>query len=348
MDQPEKKMKTVILFPSDKNGCGFHRTFVPFNFLASKFAYDCPAMFAFLFDLNYLARADYVRFQRQVTVAQLKIVKEYKRMIQQMQSKAKIVYELDDLVHGIGDHNILAYQFYTKTRRNNLIEMFNIADIVTFSTNYLKDYYAANYNVKNSTVVPNFLPKFMWGNLGKRDKYNKGKKGKLRIFWAGSSSHVGPGGDLEFLVPLIKKTATEFEWVFFGTKPPGLVDLVEFHNWKDFYEFPSAMDEVDADIAIAPIGDSEFNYAKSDLKLLEMSAIGLPTICSAIGNKQGPYDLVPNATTVKNNIDDWYQAIKAMEDPVTRFQSLEAGQTELNKRWLEDPKNYQLYLDVYK
>jgi hypothetical protein len=344
----DKKFKTIILFPSDKNGCGFHRTFVPFNYMVSKAQYDCPAMFAFMFDLNYLARADYIRFQRQVTVQQLKVVKEYKRMISQMNSNAKIVYELDDLVHGIGEHNILAYQFYTKTRRNNLIELMKISDIVTFSTQYLKDYYSTNFSVNNSVVIPNFLPKYMWGNLGNRDKYNKGKNGKLRIFWAGSSSHVAKGGDLEFLTPLIKKTANEFEWVFFGTKPPGLSDLIEFHPWKDFYEFPTAMDAINADIAIAPISDSEFNYAKSDLKLLEMSAIGLPTICSAIGNKQGPYDLVPNILTVENKVDNWYQAIKKMEDPETRIKYLEAGQVELNNRWLEDPKNFQIYLDVYK
>lgn len=344
----DKKFKTVILFPSDKNGCGFHRTFVPFNYLASKSSFDCPAMFAFMFDLNYLARADYVRFQRQVTIAQTKIIKEYKRMRDQMQSKAKIVYELDDLVHGIGEHNILAYQFYTKTRRNNLIEILKMSDIVTFSTQFLKDYYSSNFGINNSTVIPNYLAKFMWGNLGKRDKYNKSKKGKLRIFWAGSSSHVAKGGDLEFLVPLIKKTANEFEWVFFGTKPPGISDLVEFHNWRDFYEFPVAMDEINADIAICPVADTEFNHAKSDLKLLEMSAIGLPCVCSSIGTKTGHYDLVPNLMTVKNNVDDWYNAIKQMEDPIIRMQYLEAGQIELNKRWLEDPKNTQVYLDVYK
>ena len=344
----DKKYKTILLFPSDKNGCGFHRTFVPFNYLTSKGQYDCPAMFAFMFDLNYLARADYVRFQRQVTVQQLKVVREYKRMITQLKSTAKIVYELDDLVHGIGEHNILAYQFYTKTRRNNLIELMKLSDTVTFSTQFLKDYYSSHFDINNSVVIPNFIPKFMWGNLGKRDKYNKGKNGKLRIFWAGSSSHVGKGGDLEFLVPLIKKTANEFEWVFFGTKPPGLGDLIEFHQWKDFYEFASGMDDIDADIAIAPIADSEFNYAKSDLKLLEMSAIGLPTICSAIGNKQGPYDLVPGVMTVENKVDAWYNAIKKMKDPATRFQYLEAGQAELSKRWLEDPKNLQIYYDVYK
>ena len=344
----EKKFKTILLFPSDKNGCGFHRTYVPFNYLTSKAQYDCPAMFAFMFDINYLARADYVRFQRQVTVQQTKIIREYKNMIQKLGSPAKIVYELDDLVHGIGEHNILAYQFYTKTRRNNLIEIMNLSDTVTFSTQFLKDYYSSHFQINNSVVVPNLLPKFMWNNLGKRDKYNKGKNGKLRIFWAGSSSHVGKGGDLEFLVPLIKKTANEFEWVFFGTKPPGLVDLVEFHQWKDFYEYAQAMDDIDADIALAPIADTEFNYAKSDLKLLEMSALGLPTICSAVGNKQGPYDLVPGACTVRNNVDDWYAAIKAMEDPATRMTYLEAGQAELNRRWLEDPKNTQIYLDIYK
>lgn len=344
----DKKFKTVILFPSDKNGCGFHRTFVPFNYLASKSNYDCPAMFAFMFDLNYLARADYVRFQRQVTMSQTKIIREYKRVRDQMKSNAKIVYELDDLVHGIGAHNILAYQFYTKTRRNNLIEIFKMSDIVTFSTQFLKDFYSSNFGINNSFVIPNYLPKFMWGNLGKRDKYNKGKNGKLRIFWAGSSSHVALGGDLEFLVPLIKKTANEFEWVFFGTKPPGLVDLVEFHQWRDFYEYPIAMDEVNADIALCPIADTEFNYAKSDLKVLEMTAVGLPCICSNIGNGKGPYDLVPNLMNVKNNPDDWYAAIKEMENPETRMKYLEAAQIELNKRWLENPENTKVYTDIYK
>lgn len=342
------RFKTIVLFPSDKNGCGFHRTYVPFNFLTSKGKYDCPAMFSFLFDLNYLARANYIRFQRQVTTSQLKIVKEYKRMISQINSSTKIVYDIDDLVHGIGEHNILAYQFYTQTRKNNLIEMFNMSDTVTFSTQFLKDFYKNNFNINNSVVVPNFLPKFMWGKLGNRDKYNKGKNGKLRIFWAGSSSHVGKGGDLEFLVPLIKKTANEFEWVFFGTKPPGLSDVVEFHNWKDFYEFAGAMDDIDADIAIAPIADTEFNYAKSDLKLLEMTAIGLPTICSSIGNGKGPYDLTNSAVCVKNNIDDWYNAIKKMEDPEVRMNTLFKQQEFLNTRWLEDEKNLEIYYNIFK
>lgn len=344
----EKNFKTVILFPSDKNGCGFYRTFIPFNYLTSKYGYDCPTMFAFLFDLNYMARADYLRFQRQVTVAQTKIIKEYRSMLSKIGSKAKIVYELDDLVHGITEHNILAYQFYTKTRRNNLIEIMKTCDTVTFSTNFLKDFYTENFGVNNSVVIPNYLPKFLWGDKGKRDKYNKGKDGKLRILWAGSSSHVAKGGDLEFLIPLIKKTASEFEWVFFGCKPPGIADLIEFHPWSDFYEYPTALDNIDADIAICPIQDNTFNLAKSDLKVLEYSAIGLPCISSSIGQGMGPYDLIEDICTVENKVDNWYAAIKKMQDPDIRIKYLEAGQKELNNRWLEGTDNIKKYLDVYR
>jgi len=348
MSDSNAPFKTVIIFPSDRNGCGFHRTFIPFNYLVSKYQYDCPAMFSFLFDLNYLNRASYLRFQRQVTKSQLQIIKEYKSVIQKNNSHCKIVYELDDLVHGIEPNNTLAYQFYTKTRKNNLIEIMKTCDTITFSTQFLKDFYNEQFGVNNSVVIPNFLAKFMWGDKGKRDKYGKGKDGKLRILWAGSSSHVAKGGDLEFLIPLIKKTANEFEWVFFGCKPPGVSDLVEFTNWADFYEYPTALDAIDADIAICPIADNTFNLAKSDLKVLEYSAIGLPCISSSIGNGMGPYDLIPNIKTVENTVEAWYTAIKEMEDPSIRMQYLEAGQVELNKRWLEDPKNTQLYLNVYK
>lgn len=343
-----KRPKSVVLFPSDKNGCGFYRTLIPFNYLISKYEYDCPALYSFIFDLNYVTRANWLRFQRQVTQDQKRIVKEYRDIISKTKSPAKISYELDDLVHGIEPSNILAYQFYTKTRKDNLIEMFKMCDMVTFSTQFLKDFYEEKFNIQNSIVIPNYLPKFLWGNCGKRDKYGKGKK--PRILWAGSASHVGKNGDMQFLIPLMKKTKKEFEWVFFGVIPPELNKSdYEFHNWADFYSYPQALDAIDADIAICPIKDNIFNYAKSDLKLLEYSALGLPAIFSSIGEGMGPYDLVDDILALENKEDLWYNAIKELtSNEEKRNIYLEAGKRELNKRWLEDEKNIGVYLDAYK
>lgn len=344
--QPKKRKPTgVTLFPSDKNGCGFYRTFIPFNYLMGHYEFDTPSLFSFMFDLNFIVKSDWLRFQRQVTHAQKMVIKEYKKVIAQTRSGTKIAYDLDDLVHGIEPSNVVAWQFYTPTRKKNLIDIFKMVDTVTFSTQYLKDYYEEEHGIINSTVVPNYLPKFLWGSCGKRNKKHAGKK--PRILWAGSSSHVNKGGDMEFLVPLIRKTKKEFQWVFVGCYPPELEGEIEFHPWSGFWEYPAAIDTIDADMAICPIKDVQFNYAKSDLKLLEYSALGIPAIYSSIGNGIGPYDLVDGTVTVENKVDDWYNAIKKMAyDEDVQEESLKNGRIELEKRWLEN--NVQTYLDVYK
>lgn len=339
--------KSVLLFPSDKNGCGFYRTMIPFNYLTAKHEFDATTLYAFVFDMNFIARTKWLRFQRQVTNAQLRVIKEYKKVIRQTKSSAKIAYEIDDLVHEIEMSNIIAYQFYTKTRRDNLIEIMKMSDTVTVSTEFLKDYYEEKFNIDNIVVIPNFLPKFLWADKGKRDKRAAGKK--PRVLWAGSASHVGKGGDLEFLIPLIKKTKDEFEWVFFGVMPPELDGMgLEFHSWADFWSYPAALDAIDADVALCPIKDTVFNYAKSDLKVLEYSALNMPSICSSIGEGMGPYDMHEGICAVENNSDDWYQAIKAVvTDDAVHQNFLDVGRNILEERWLENDNNIQHYLDVY-
>jgi O-antigen biosynthesis protein len=195
-------------------------------------------------------------------------------------------------------------------------------------------------------VIPNFLPKFFWADKGKRDKYNKGTK--PRILWAGSASHIGKGGDLEFIIPLIKKTKDEFEWVFFGTMPGELIGKYEFIPWSDFYSYPHVLDSIDADIAICPISDNKFNCGKSDLKMLEYSAVGLPAVYSSIGSGIGPYDMIEGLCCVQNKEELWYGAITQMvNDASKRKEYLEAGQTELSKRWLEDDANINIYRNLY-
>lgn len=341
----KQKSKAILVYPSDKNGCGFYRTYFPFRYLEiSKPEYQITNFYAFNFDLNYLKSASWVRFQRQVTDSQTQLIKQFKAQITKFKFNTKIAYELDDLVHGIRPNNILAYQFYTNCRKGNLIDIFRTCDTITFSTQFLKNYYEEHYNIGNSVVIPNYLPKSLWWGCGSRNKYNKGKK--LRILWAGSASHLGKGGDMEFLVPLIKKTKNEFEWVFFGCKPMELGNEVEYHEWANMLDYPRDLDSIDADIAIAPIKDDEFNYGKSDLKILEYSALGLPIIASSIGSGSGPYDMIPGINTVENKADIWYQAIKSLQsDPDKMAECLQSGREELEKRWLED--NIDEYAKIY-
>lgn len=337
-----KQDKRIISFASDKNGCGFYRTMIPLGYLSSKLEWDVTFMYQFIFDLNLIRNSSHIRFQRQCTENQIKCISEYRNCIDKTGSQAQIFYELDDLVHGIEPHNILAYQFYTKVRKDNVIKIMQMCNKVTFSTKFLKDFYENQYGIKNSHVIPNFLPKFLWNPTW--ESKNTGNK-KPTVLWAGSASHIGPGGDLEFLLPMMEATLDEFDWHFVGVVPPKLKGRVKFTEWANFWEYPSMMQSIKADIAIAPIGNSIFNYAKSDLKYCEYAACNIPSILSSIG--QGPYD-ASNGYLVNNDPDDWYNAIKLVaKDQTLRTSILEKQKEYVEKRWLESPENVNLYKNIY-
>lgn len=338
--------KIIISYPSDRAGCGFYRTIVPFSYLIAEKDYNCPFLYSYNFDLNFIGMSNWLRFQRMATESHKALILKYKSIIKSSNSKCKICYELDDLIHEVEATNIMAYQYYTPSKKKESIEIMKACDLVTFSTEFLKNYYEDKFDIKHSTVIPNFLPKYMWGNCGKRTDKVK-TTNKLRILWSGSSSHIAKNGDFEFLIPLIEKTLDEFEWIFLGVCPPQLYGKVEFYDWSNFYQFPQLLDSINADVFIAPIKDCLFNYGKSDLKLLEATAIGLPCICSTSTGGLGPYDLVPDSFCIENKVDTWYDALKEFHNDESLWEkTLKAGQKELEQRWLED--NINLYVETYK
>lgn len=351
-NQNQSNARCIVNFPSDKNGCGYYRTIIPFGYFHSKKNWEISTISQFVFDLNLIKRSHYVRFQRQCTDMQKKYVWEYRRCIDAIKSRCKISFELDDIVHGIEPNNILAYQFYTKSRRDNVLEIMKMSNLVTFSTKFLKHFYQREFGIEHSFVIPNMLPKFLW-----QPDYNRSKrpeKKKPVVLWAGSASHVGPGGDLEFLVPMIEATIDEFEWAFVGCIPPKLEKYkkdgrITFIKWFNFWEYPAAMQQIKADVAISPIKDSLFNYAKSDLKYLEYSAMNIPAICSSIGNGIGPYDQAGCPNLVKNDPDEWYGAIKDLINDETKYKnSINIQHKYLNNRWLEDESNLALYETAFQ
>lgn len=347
----DEPLNSILSFPSDKNGCGMYRTIVPFQYMSTVKNWNSSFVYQFIFDLNLIRGTNYIRFQRQCTENQKRCVLEYRRCIDASRAGCKIVYELDDIVHGIEPHNILAYQFYTKTRRDNVLDMMRMSHMVTFSTKFLKHFYEREHGIKNSVVLPNFLPKFLWKpdpTISKRPN-----KSKPVVMWAGSASHVGPGGDLEFLIPMIEATVDEFEWLFVGCLPPVLNKYrdqgkISFVDWAPFFSYPSMMQSLKADVALSPIKDSLFNYAKSDLKYVEYSAMNIPTIASTIGNKIGPYDLTNCPNLVKNDPDAWYEKIKELTASKEKQDfAIQKGHEYIKNRWFENEENVSLYLKTY-
>jgi hypothetical protein len=140
---------------------------------------------------------------------------------------------------------------------------------------------------------------------------------KPRIFWSGSASHIGPGGDLEFLLPMIEKTVDEYQWVFQGCMPESLINYVKLGKiesipWSPTYGLSNVQFYMARpDICLAPLKPSKFNECKSYLKYLECSALGAPCITTSFAEhgRKSPYEdiaeicLEPNADIWKSAID---------------------------------------------
>jgi GT2 family glycosyltransferase/glycosyltransferase involved in cell wall biosynthesis len=137
-------------------------------------------------------------------------------------------------------------------------------------------------------------------------------KRRLRVLWAGASQHKQ---DLEILRDVIVQTHQRYQWVFFGDQPADLPsDIeIEFHPPVDFVEYVKKLESLEADVALAPLVDNEFNRHKSPLKLLEFGVLGVSVIASDVG----PYRDAPIALC--RDTESWLANLQIMEDPSQRI-----------------------------
>jgi len=151
-------------------------------------------------------------------------------------------------------------------------------------------------------TIENALPKRAWQPLVNRAIVNS----RLRVLWAGAAQHQA---DVDLLLPVISISKLRYQWVFFGLCPTGLAldPDIEFHPAVEFADYAVKLAALQADIALAPLCDRDFNRCKSPLKLLEYSAQNLPVIASMLT----PYLAAPilHADSVKT----WLSALSALE-----------------------------------
>lgn len=215
---------------------------------------------------------DVVVFQLDFSPAALKFAKSLQAM------GKKIVFEIDDAFDALEEWHPGYEHFKQDGTQDQIKAMMETADLVTVTTSYLKDRYAKY--CRRIEVIPNCLPLHDW------PKAEPNTDGTFRVLWAGSPSHFGDLAELSKILVEFAKSHKDVRLVFFGRKPVDLEEVseqVEFHDWVEFAEFPQKLADLKADIAIAPLSDVPFNYAKSNLRLTQYGATGYPIIASDVG-----------------------------------------------------------------
>lgn len=342
---PGEGLPRVIHYCADQSGCGFWRMIWPADDLL---AYN-KAVVMTLYQMVTLAQfyggIDAVRLQRQCTENQLEFVKflrtvsdEFKR---QTGKGFRIIWEVDDVVlphYDIPDYNACKAGFVDDKIHTTVKEIVKYVDEMTVVSEYMKQHYKKHLNFDKISVVPNYAPKHLVDvgfNLEKNMfnyKKSKGKHKKPRILYAGSATHFDVTNnnyqrdDFQHITDYILDdiiNKKKYEWVFLGgALPYRLREFigkgVEFHPWIPLPEYPDFIRNLNCQIMLAPLADNVFNRAKSNIKLTEGGAFGIPVIAQNIDcyNVDGWKYLFNTGAEMMQMVEDVLKTPRAYQEAI--------------------------------
>lgn len=268
-----------------------------------------------------------VRLQRQVNDAQASYFLKFLKPLSD-QYGFWIQYEIDDVIkyEDIPLYNTGRMAYENKQFFANVKNMLGAADIITVTTERLRQYYVENYDVpiEKFQVVPNYLPRWWVGeayNLDTRMASMKENHKKPRIGFPMSSSHFDMKGindyvdDFTEVSKFIRETVDKYQWVIIGHQPKPLEDLIrdkkiEIIPGSDLLNYPRELNMRNLNAIVAPLQDNIFNRCKSAIKLHEGWSLGLPVIAQDLECYNQHTDM-----TFKDNNQLQDQLDKLFKDP---------------------------------
>ncbi len=232
--------------------------------------------------------------------------------------KVPVVVECDDNYRNTPAYNPAANAYEAGTLfRRIATTQFRLADAIVVSTPGLKQLYG-DYN-DHVYVIPNSIDFPTWDRAVAKHKTKPG----IRIGWAGGANHER---DLKIMEPVIKRIMAKYrdvKFVFVHGAPKFLREIpgVEYvPKFTPILKYPQFLADQDFDIGIAPLELNTFNEGKSNLRWLEYSALGIPTVASSVGHFQETIRNGKDGILVENSTpaieeDQWVEHLsKLIED----------------------------------
>jgi len=192
--------------------------------------------------------------------------------------------EIDDYVFTIPQTNIASTVYGPGQPLTQMfVEQMKMSDGLICSTPCLAELYK-RFN-DDIMVVENSIDLSLWDFAAPRRKSHR-----VNIGWAGGGTHVE---DLDIIKEPIFEVLNKYKNVHFtiwaGETPWGYPGWMKDHERihriykaKTIKAYPKAFRKAGFDIGIAPLVDNNFNRGKSNLRWLEYSASGIPTVASDV------------------------------------------------------------------
>jgi glycosyltransferase involved in cell wall biosynthesis len=272
------------------------------------------------------------------------------RALKKRHHNKKFVMDIDDNVLSIPEYNA-AYDHYNHGKAMSLIavEQMKLSDALFVSTPELgRAYSKFNPNVH---VVENLIDTALWRAS------SPPRHRALNIGWVGGGTH---GEDLAIAKPAILNILRDYPKAkftclhgapkFFKHKdgcrmadrsmeyPPciecgGHDRLIWTHEFKTIKKYPRWVNSHEFNIGIAPLVDNDFNRGKSNLRWLEYSAMGIPTVASRVGHFAETLKDGENVLLAENEEQFEIALRRLLDDPELRDSIGKNAKREVMENW---------------
>lgn len=222
-----------------------------------------------------------------------------------------MVFETDDDLTTVDPSNHAARDFYTADVLARYLDNIRVADLVTTTTEALADRLSEiNPNV---VVLPNQVPGWLLD-------HERPTGDPVTLGWRGGSSHARDFGEIaKPLRRFLQQPANRGRVVFHSMGVDQTPRVASNHShvrhtgWQD--SVADFLSLVDFDVSVIPLRPSVFNDGKSDLAVVEMSALGIPVIATGTG----PYADTDAPILRANTPTEWTAALRGLvEDEEAR------------------------------
>lgn len=336
----------ILWLHADKAGCGSYRCWTPALTL-EEIGFENhflqhqsipPRRVGDLSDtgLQDLAEMDLVVFQRAVGT----IFSEWIRACRR--KRIPTIYELDDNLWDVAKHNPAAHFWHRKDVQKILNDQLAMVDHIICSTPPLREQVMAATGRPGTEVLVcyNHLHPSVWGQEAIPPNSPRHDNGSSIVLgWQGSNTHDTDFAEAAVALSRIIQDFPQTIVRFFGNVPSSVRGRIpesrfQWSKGVPFDKYPPTLAFMNFDIGLAPITDSKFNRAKSNLKWLEYSALGVPTVASRV---------YPYASSIEegrtgflaSTPDEWYAALaQLVQDADVRKRVGQQAKTTVWSEWV--------------
>lgn len=181
----------------------------------------------------------------------------------------KLVVDYDDDLFNIPIHNP-AYLGMHNEEKDAMRDVISIADLVTVSTDALKEEIKSQTMHENVEVVPNAINDSIFG-ISTQQNFNK------VVIWRGSNTHAKDLYSVKDGLNKIIKERQDWKFVFMYYYPFFVekMDNVIYTDWVyPFYNYMGQLKASFPGIIIHPLENNKFNNSKSNIAWIEATHAG--------------------------------------------------------------------------